>query len=111
MTVLREDAMSGKVVLVSGGTQGIGAAAARTAAGCGAEAVIVTGRRPELAGPLIDQLDAGCREPLFILAQAGGCRAQGHVRAQQFVVILGRAQGRARREGFGAGAEIFFINF
>jgi NAD(P)-dependent dehydrogenase (short-subunit alcohol dehydrogenase family) len=71
MTVLREDAMSGKVVLISGGTQGIGAAAARTAAGCGAEAVIVTGRRPEVADPLIDELDALGTEPLFVRADVG----------------------------------------
>ena len=71
MTVLREDALAGKVVLVSGGTQGIGAAAARTAARCGAAAVIVTGRRAELAGPLIDELDEIGTEPLFIRADVG----------------------------------------
>lgn len=66
MTVLREDALAGKVVLVSGGTQGIGAAAARVAARCGAAAVVVTGRRPEVAGDLIDELDMLGTEPLFI---------------------------------------------
>ncbi len=71
MTVLREDALSGKIVLVSGGTQGVGAAAARTAAGCGAEAVIVTGRRPEVAGPLVDELDELGTEPLFIRTDVG----------------------------------------
>ena len=66
MTVLSGSALAGKVVLVSGGTQGVGAAAARTAARCGAEAVVVTGRRPEAAERLVDELDALGTEPLFI---------------------------------------------
>ena len=68
MTVLSSTALAGKVVLVSGGTQGVGAATARTAARCGAEAVVVTGRRPEVAGALVDELDALGTEPLFIRA-------------------------------------------
>lgn len=68
MTVLSGSALAGKVVLVSGGTQGVGAAAARTAARCGAEAVVVTGRRPEAAERLVDELDALGTEPLFIRA-------------------------------------------
>lgn len=57
MTALSRDALSGKVVLVSGGTQGVGAATARAAARCGAEAVVVTGRHPEKASDLLDELD------------------------------------------------------
>lgn len=68
MTVLSTNALAGKVVLVSGGTQGVGAAAARTAARCGAEAVVVTGRRPEVAEGLVDELDALGTEPLFVRA-------------------------------------------
>lgn len=68
MTVLNTNALAGKVVLVSGGTQGVGAAAARTAARCGAEAVVVTGRRPEVAEGLVDELDALGTEPLFVRA-------------------------------------------
>ena len=68
MTVLAPDALVGKVIFISGGTQGIGAAAARTAAACGAEAIVVTGRRPEVAGDLIDELDALGTEPLFVRA-------------------------------------------
>jgi NAD(P)-dependent dehydrogenase (short-subunit alcohol dehydrogenase family) len=68
MTVLSSTALAGKVVLVSGGTQGVGAATARTAARCGAEAVVVTGRRPEVAEALVDELDALGTEPLFIRA-------------------------------------------
>ena len=48
MTILTPDLMSGKIVLVSGGTQGVGAACAFAAADSGAEAVVVTGRRPQL---------------------------------------------------------------
>lgn len=44
MTALNDQALAGKVVLVSGGTQGVGAAAARRALEAGAEAVMVTGR-------------------------------------------------------------------
>jgi NAD(P)-dependent dehydrogenase (short-subunit alcohol dehydrogenase family) len=39
--------LPGKVVLVSGGTSGVGAAAARACARAGARAVAVTGRRPD----------------------------------------------------------------
>ena len=56
MTALNDSALAGKVVLISGGTQGVGAACARTAARCGAEAVVVTGRNPEKAEALLDEL-------------------------------------------------------
>lgn len=56
MTSLNDSALAGKVVLISGGTQGLGAACARTAARCGAEAVVVTGRNPEKAEALLDEL-------------------------------------------------------
>lgn len=56
MTALNDSALAGKVVLISGGTQGLGAACARTAARCGAEAVVVTGRNPEKAESLLDEL-------------------------------------------------------
>ena len=46
-----------RVVLVSGGTQGVGAAVARAAVGAGA-AVAVTGRRPEPGQALVDELRA-----------------------------------------------------
>jgi NAD(P)-dependent dehydrogenase (short-subunit alcohol dehydrogenase family) len=71
VTVLREDALEGRVVLVSGGTQGVGAATARTAARCGAEGVVITGRRPDVADALIDELDALGTEPLFVRSDVG----------------------------------------
>lgn len=46
MTALNGQALAGKVVLVSGGTQGVGAAAARRVLQAGADAVMVTGRDP-----------------------------------------------------------------
>jgi len=57
MTALSSDALASKVVLISGGTQGVGAAAARAAARYGAEAVVVTGRNPDKASHLLDELD------------------------------------------------------
>jgi NAD(P)-dependent dehydrogenase (short-subunit alcohol dehydrogenase family) len=46
MTALDGQALAGRVVLVSGGTQGVGAAAARRVLQAGADAVMVTGRDP-----------------------------------------------------------------
>ena len=56
MTALNDSALAGKVVLISGGTQGVGAAAARTAARCGAEAVVVSGRDPQKAEGLLEEI-------------------------------------------------------
>ncbi len=46
------DVLQGKVVLVSGGSQGVGAAVVRAAANAGAEAVVFTGRRAEVGQAL-----------------------------------------------------------
>jgi NAD(P)-dependent dehydrogenase (short-subunit alcohol dehydrogenase family) len=52
--------MQGQVVLVSGGTQGVGAAIARRAALEGAEAVVVTGRNAEAGSSIVEALrDSG----------------------------------------------------
>jgi NAD(P)-dependent dehydrogenase (short-subunit alcohol dehydrogenase family) len=66
MTAVKPGILGGRIVLVSGGTQGVGAAVARTAAACGADAVVVTGRRTEVAEPLMDELDLLGTEPFFI---------------------------------------------
>ena len=50
------DALSDKVVLISGGTSGVGAAVARAAAGAGAAAVAVTGRRREQGERIVTEL-------------------------------------------------------
>jgi NAD(P)-dependent dehydrogenase (short-subunit alcohol dehydrogenase family) len=49
--------LSGKVVLISGGTQGVGAAAARAALREGAEAVVVTGRRADVGAEMVASCD------------------------------------------------------
>jgi NAD(P)-dependent dehydrogenase (short-subunit alcohol dehydrogenase family) len=46
------DVLQGKVVLVSGGSQGVGAAVVRAAANAGAEAVVFTGRRSDVGEAL-----------------------------------------------------------
>lgn len=76
MTALAHDALAGKVVLVSGGTQGVGAAIALLAARCGAEAVVVTGRDPDRASGLLDEIAAAgasamaVRADVAVVAQA-----------------------------------------
>ena len=54
-----------KVVLVSGGSQGVGAGVARAAAREGAQ-VVLTGRRPELGEALVGELRAGGADAMFV---------------------------------------------
>lgn len=68
MTALRDDALDGKVVLISGGTQGVGAAVARRAAASGADAVVVTGRRTGLGDTMVDELAALGTDAMFVRA-------------------------------------------
>lgn len=68
MTALTSDLMAGKVVLVSGGTQGLGSHIARRAAECGAEAVVVGGRGEEKGRKVADQLSALGTKGAFIKA-------------------------------------------
>ena len=51
--------LSGKVVLVTGGSRGIGAAIARTLAGAGARVVVHYGRGQSEANALVEELGAG----------------------------------------------------
>ena len=57
MTILAPNLMSGKIVFISGGTQGVGAAVAYAAASSGADAVIVTGRRTEIGEAVAESLN------------------------------------------------------
>lgn len=76
MTLLDE-----RVVLVSGGTQGVGAAVARAAAREGA-AVAVTGRRAEPGNALVEQLRAGGTRASFVPCDVADVpAAQAAVRA------------------------------
>jgi NAD(P)-dependent dehydrogenase (short-subunit alcohol dehydrogenase family) len=58
VTALTPDLMTGKVVLVVGGTQGLGSHIARRAAESGAEAVVVSGRNAEKGRTVADELTA-----------------------------------------------------
>ncbi|MBG0564616.1 SDR family oxidoreductase [Actinoplanes aureus] len=69
--------LADKVVLISGGTQGVGAGIARAAAGAGA-AVVVTGRRPEPGEALVAELPGrACYVPADVadVASARACVA------------------------------------
>lgn len=71
MTVLGSDALADKVVLISGGTQGLGAAVARTVARSGAAGVVVTGRDPDKASGLLDDLGALDVDAMVVRADVG----------------------------------------
>ncbi|MFJ9537336.1 SDR family oxidoreductase [Streptomyces sp. NPDC101225] len=60
--------LDGKVVLVNGGSQGVGAAVARAAVREGAAVVAVTGRRPAPGEALVAELTAGGGKAMFIRA-------------------------------------------
>jgi NAD(P)-dependent dehydrogenase (short-subunit alcohol dehydrogenase family) len=72
--------LEGKVLLVSGGTQGMGAAVARAAVDEGAT-VVVSGRRPDVGRACAAELtDRGGREAVFVEADvADVAQAQGSV--------------------------------
>ena len=55
--------LSDKIILVSGGTQGVGAGIARAAAHAGA-VVVVTGRRPDVGAAFVDELAAAIEASL-----------------------------------------------
>lgn len=68
MSALTSDLMSGKVVLVVGGTQGLGSHIARRAAESGAEVVVISGRSEEKGRAMADQLSALGTKGAFIRA-------------------------------------------
>jgi NAD(P)-dependent dehydrogenase (short-subunit alcohol dehydrogenase family) len=89
MTALNSDLMTGKVVLVVGGTQGLGSHIARRAAECGAEAVIVSGRGAEKGRAVADQLTALGTQGAFIRADVGDPE-QALALVEQVVTTFGR---------------------
>ena len=71
MTELNDALLDGRTVLISGGTDGLGAAVARAAARNGAR-VAVTGRRKDVGEAFAASLAASSgRETLFVQADAG----------------------------------------
>ena len=70
--------LDGRVVLVSGGTTGVGAACARIAAREGAAAVVVSGRRREPGDRVVGELEGLGTKALFVacdVADVDACRA------------------------------------
>lgn len=60
--------LAGKIVLVNGGTQGVGAAIARAAAEQGAEAIAITGRTTEAGETLAQELSDRGTATMFLRA-------------------------------------------
>ncbi|MEQ3552762.1 SDR family oxidoreductase [Pseudonocardia nematodicida] len=83
------DLLGGRVVLVSGGTTGVGAACARVAAREGAAAVVVTGRRPGPGEGLVAEL-AGRGTPASYVA----CDVADPQRCRAAVAATVEAYGR-----------------
>jgi NAD(P)-dependent dehydrogenase (short-subunit alcohol dehydrogenase family) len=90
--------LDGKVVVVTGGTQGLGAAIATRVARLGAAGVVVAGRDRERGARVGEQLAANGTEALFVagdLAQEAGCRAVIAACAERF----GRLDGLVNAAG------------
>ena len=67
--------LEGKIVFVSGGSQGLGAAIARAAVREGAQAVVVTGRRREPGEKLVAELAEQNGTARFVQADVAQARA------------------------------------
>jgi NAD(P)-dependent dehydrogenase (short-subunit alcohol dehydrogenase family) len=89
--------LTDKIVLVSGGTQGVGAAVVRAAAREGA-AVAVTGRRPEPGKAIVAELEASGAEARFVRCDVTDVDA---VRAcvAEVVEAFGRVDGLVNAAG------------
>jgi len=88
-SALSADLMKDKVVLVVGGTQGLGAQIARRAAQCGAEAVIVSGRGEDKGAKVAAEIVSAGSRGVFIKADVGDAQqARGIV--EQAVSAVGR---------------------
>jgi NAD(P)-dependent dehydrogenase (short-subunit alcohol dehydrogenase family) len=87
-----------KVVLVSGGTQGLGAAVARAAVDAGAT-VAVSGRREDVGQAFADELKKrGGREALYVAADVGDA-AQARTSVEEVVRQFGRIDGLVNAAG------------
>ncbi|HEX2114869.1 MAG TPA: SDR family oxidoreductase [Alphaproteobacteria bacterium] len=89
---MSEIRMDGKVVLVTGGTQGVGEAIAREAAASGVKGLCITGRDPARGNRVAKELEAlGC-PTLFVagdLADAAACRTIAAKAWERFGVVDG----------------------
>ena len=89
MSELRVD---GKVVLVTGGTQGVGEAIAREAAASGAKGLCITGREAARGAKVAKDLEAKGCPTLFVtadLADADACRTVAARAWERFGVVDG----------------------
>src|SRR4051795_11465315 len=74
--------LEGKIVFISGGSQGLGASIARAAVREGAQAVVVTGRRPEVGEKFVAELAAQGATARFVQADVSDvAQAQAAVHA------------------------------
>ena len=89
MTALTSDALAGKVVLVVGGTQGVGAAIARRAAQSGADAVVVSGRSEDKGRAVADELSSLGTKGAFVRADVSDAEAALSL-VEQVVATFGR---------------------
>jgi NAD(P)-dependent dehydrogenase (short-subunit alcohol dehydrogenase family) len=84
--------LDGKVVIVSGGTQGLGEAIVRHVAARGAAGVVITGRRAERGTALAAELEAAGTTCLFVRADMADPQGPGAVVAasdDRFGVVHG----------------------
>ena len=89
MPELSDALLDGKVVLVSGGTQGLGAAVAAAAARNGAD-VVVTGRRKDVGEQFAAELaERSGRQVRYVQADAGDAR-QGQAAVAETIDRFGR---------------------
>jgi NAD(P)-dependent dehydrogenase (short-subunit alcohol dehydrogenase family) len=92
-----ERLLEGKVVLVSGGTQGVGAAAARSALREGAT-VVVTGRRGDVGAAAEERLRSLGGEALFVAADVADVE-QARASVRRTVEAFGRVDGLVNAAG------------
>lgn len=81
--------LADRIVLVSGGTAGVGAATATAAAEAGASGVVITGRRPETAERTLERIRAAGAEARYVQADVADV-AQAIASVDQTIAEFGR---------------------
>jgi NAD(P)-dependent dehydrogenase (short-subunit alcohol dehydrogenase family) len=87
-----ERLLDGRVVLINGGTQGVGSATAVAAAQAGAEAVVISGRNPERGEPIIRAIEQHGAKALLLQADIADVDAAIGL-VDQTVKAFGRIDG------------------